>query len=153
MRAKSPADVRREALALAALDGRPLVPRLVAADPSGDCCGAPASLQTLLPGRPDTAPRNLGRWLDGLAEVTALTAVVEPRGQRVPAEGVTPDRSFVEDLSETFESVADDYLEALDRLPRLHEVLHLVAFVLGDRPDLVLAGLSPDDSVLEVEVS
>jgi hypothetical protein len=71
----------------------------------------------------------------------------------MPAAGQTLDVSLVEDLSDTFDAVADDYLDALDRLPRLHELLSLVAFVLGDRPDLCLRGLSPEDSVLDVSVA
>ncbi len=76
-----------------------------------------------------------------------------PAGDRVPAGGAAPSEDLVELLSDTFESVAEDYLEVVDRLPRRHEVLGLVAFVLGDRPDLALADLSPEDSVREVGVA
>jgi aminoglycoside phosphotransferase (APT) family kinase protein len=67
-------DIRREATALGLLAGQPWVPRLVAGDPDGSACGMPASVQTLLPGRPDTGPRDLRGWIDGLAEAVRLMA-------------------------------------------------------------------------------
>lgn len=64
--------IRREALALTALAGHRLVAELVVADPDGEALGVPASIQALLPGRPATAPRDIGRWLDGMADAIRL---------------------------------------------------------------------------------
>lgn len=69
----------------------------MAADPDGNECGVPASLQTLLPGRLDTAPRSLDRWLDGLADAIGLAATsgVDPTDHRpyrswIPADVAPP---------------------------------------------------------------
>lgn len=129
-----PADSLGAALADLASDGRP-----------------PPTLPALLDAVAESMAEHAGDWWTGAAgDVRGLTAVVGPRRERVRGEGVPPDPSLVDDLSDAFETVGDDYLEALDRLPRLDELLHLLAFVLGDRPDLVVSDMAPTDTILEV---
>jgi hypothetical protein len=114
----------------------------------------PTTLPALLDSVAATLREHAGQvWAGTPDEVRTLSARVEPGGTLVPAAGGEPDRQRVHDLSEALASVAEDYLEALERLPRLHEVLALLAFVLGDRPDAVLSGLSPGDSVQELRPS
>ena len=92
-------------------------------------------------------------WSGRDPEIGGLVAVVEPGRVSVAGGGGAPDRQLVHDLAEALATVAEDYLDGLDRLPRLGELLALFAFVLGDRPDEVVAGLSPTDSVLEIRPS
>lgn len=46
-------------------------PRLVAADETGEICGAPAILMTALPGRVDLQPTDQGGWLSQMARTLA----------------------------------------------------------------------------------
>jgi len=70
-----PGVVGNEAAALTALASAPglRVPRLLAADPDGTAADVPAVVMTRLPGRDVLAPRDLDRFLDGLA--AALRAI------------------------------------------------------------------------------
>lgn len=71
--AEAPGLVRREAAALGVLagseSGRAVgAPGLVGADPDGTAAGGPALVMTRVPGRLVWTPRDLDRWLAGLAE-------------------------------------------------------------------------------------
>ena len=70
-----PGVVDNEAAALTALAAAPglTVPALLAADPDGTAADAPAVVMTRLPGHDVLAPRDLDRYLDGLA--AALHAI------------------------------------------------------------------------------
>ena len=60
--------VDNEAAALdAVLDAQVRAPRLVAADPEGEACGAPALLMTRLRGRDVLSPPDVARWSEALA--------------------------------------------------------------------------------------
>jgi hypothetical protein len=48
----------------------------VVSDPDGAALGVPVSIQRLLPGRPATAARDIGRWLDGMADAIRPRAEV-----------------------------------------------------------------------------
>lgn len=61
----------REAAALAVAGPTGLVPRVVAVDPAGEACGAPAVLSERLPGTVDLSPQDRDGWLQQLAEVLA----------------------------------------------------------------------------------
>ena len=69
LQAEEPDMPEREVAVLGLLERADLpAPRLIATDLSGHECGAPAILMTLLPGRVDWEPRDLDRYLVGLAE-------------------------------------------------------------------------------------
>jgi len=75
--------VRHEVACLvqAQLTGIP-VPRFVAADETGDVCGAPAVLMTELPGAVDLMPADRVAWLRAMAEALASIHQVDARGFR-----------------------------------------------------------------------
>lgn len=70
------AEAEREARSLAALDGRALAPRLLAADPAAEACAVPTVMTTRRPGRPMVAPRHPQQWIGEMAEaVRAVHAI------------------------------------------------------------------------------
>jgi aminoglycoside phosphotransferase (APT) family kinase protein len=67
---EEPDIAEREARTLEHVEGIPVpTPRLLGVDPSGSEAGDPAILMTLLDGRVDWWPDNLGRWVSQLAEL------------------------------------------------------------------------------------
>lgn len=83
--AEDPDVVRHEAAVLEHLRDSPLpVPRLLAADPTGDDAGVPAVLMSRLAGRSDWSPRDIDAWLRGLAGfVVDLHDLPVPSGLRL----------------------------------------------------------------------
>ena len=70
--AREPELAEREAAALKEAERASLpAPRLVAHAAKGPGFGAPVVLMTLVPGRVDLTPANLGRWIDALADQLA----------------------------------------------------------------------------------
>jgi aminoglycoside phosphotransferase (APT) family kinase protein len=67
-------EVTQEALILGKLASFNYAPQLLAVDPTGQACGSPAILQTLLPGKARVAPKALSQWLHGLSEATHAIA-------------------------------------------------------------------------------
>lgn len=78
-------EVRQEALILSRLESFEWAPRLLAVDPSGEVCGSPAILQTLLHGRTQVAPKAVGQWLRGLSTATHEIATAD-----IPADDLKP---------------------------------------------------------------
>jgi aminoglycoside phosphotransferase (APT) family kinase protein len=78
--ADEPDLAEHEARVLQLLEGTAVdAPELVAVDPTGDRCDAPAVLMTRLPGRIRWATRDLDRFLDGLVdEMLSIHAVDVP---------------------------------------------------------------------------
>jgi aminoglycoside phosphotransferase (APT) family kinase protein len=75
--AREPDVATREAIALQALAGTPVIaPALIAVDEAGEFCGRPAVLMSMLPGRPDLSdatPERLGVLARALAPLHVLT--------------------------------------------------------------------------------
>ncbi len=73
VREEEPQYPRTEAAALRALYGATgvVTPRLVAFDETGESCDVPGVLMSRLDGRPDLAPVDVGRWVNGLARTLA----------------------------------------------------------------------------------
>ena len=79
-----PGLAEREAAALEVLAGTGVpAPELMASDPSGAHCGAPAVLMTLMPGRPELRPNDMDGWLAQLAGNLPPVHSVEPGGARI----------------------------------------------------------------------
>jgi aminoglycoside phosphotransferase (APT) family kinase protein len=77
-------DARREAAVLELLADTPVpAPRLLAADPDGECCGVPALLVSLLPGRPPGDDLDPMVVVDGMARLADAIHAVDAAG-RVP---------------------------------------------------------------------
>ncbi len=83
---EEPNIAEREARILGFLGGVELpTPRLIAVDPAGREAGAPSVLMSLLPGRVEWSPRDLGIWLRRLAEVLPVL-----HAAALPAPGTLP---------------------------------------------------------------
>lgn len=69
----------REAINLEVLERAGIAaPRLVAVDPDGDQCDAPAVLMTRVPGRLELKPRDLDQWLRHMAELLPPIHAIDP---------------------------------------------------------------------------
>lgn len=78
-------EVTQEARILSKLASFTYAPRLLAVDPTGEACGSPAILQTLLPGKARVAPKALRQWLLGLSAATHAIANLT-----IPADDLDP---------------------------------------------------------------
>lgn len=105
--------------------------------------GAPRpSLGDLLAAIADVLHRKAAVWCG--TEDAARFATLEARASRgVEAMTVrasaTPDPEIATRLIEAFEDISLQYEDAFDRQPRRHELLGVVAFVLGARVDTYLS--------------
>lgn len=93
---EEPDIAEREARTLGFLSGVELpTPRLITVDAVGRDTGAPTVVMSFLPGRVDWSPRDIGLWLQRLAEpLPVLHAAVLPAPGTLPAYFGYAQRSY-----------------------------------------------------------